>query len=80
MSLSATGPAGVASSHRLAAAAGAEALSAGGSAVDAALAAAFTQWVVNAPQCGPGGEMVALVANSSGDGGDGGKTGDGGTA
>ena len=84
MSLTATGPAGVASSHPLAAAAGAEALSAGGSAVDAALAAAFTQWVVNAPQCGPGGEMVALVANSSGDtgdggdGGDGGKTGDGG--
>lgn len=39
-----------------------EALRSGGSAVDAALAAAFTQWVVNAPQSGPGGELVALVA------------------
>ena len=62
MSLFATGSAGVASGHRLATEAGVEALQAGGTAVDAALAAAFTQWVVNAPQSGPGGEMVALVA------------------
>lgn len=44
-----------------------EALAAGGSAVDAALAAAFTQWVVNAPQCGPGGELLALVAEADGE-------------
>lgn len=44
-----------------------EALAAGGSAVDAALAAAFTQWVVNAPQCGPGGELLALVAGADGE-------------
>ena len=44
-----------------------EALAAGGSAVDAALAAAFTQWVVNAPQCGPGGELLALVADGDGE-------------
>ena len=64
------GAAGVASGHRLASEAGVEALRAGGSAVDAALAAAFTQWVVNAPQCGPGGEMVALVAPADGAAGD----------
>ena len=58
------GSAGVASGHRLATEAGIEALRSGGSAVDAALAAAFTQWVVNAPQSGPGGEMVALVAGT----------------
>ena len=57
-----SGSAGVASGHRLATEAGIEALKGGGSAVDAALAAAFTQWVVNAPQSGPGGELVALVA------------------
>ena len=61
---SVTGSAGVASGHRLATEAGITALRSGGSAVDAALAAAFTQWVVNAPQCGPGGEMVALVAGT----------------
>lgn len=44
-----------------------EALAAGGSAVDAALAAAFTQWVVNAPQCGPGGELLALAADADGE-------------
>ena len=59
---SVSGSAGVASGHRLATEAGIEALRSGGSAVDAALAATFTQWVVNAPQSGPGGEMVALVA------------------
>lgn len=62
MAGSVSGSAGVASGHRLATQAGIEALRSGGSAVDAALAAAFTQWVVNAPQSGPGGEMVALVA------------------
>ena len=61
---SVSGSAGVASGHRLATEAGIEALRAGASAVDAALAAAFTQWVVNAPQSGPGGEMVALVAGT----------------
>lgn len=63
---SVSGSAGVASGHRLATEAGIEALRTGGSAVDAALAAAFTQWVVNAPQSGPGGEMVALVAGTGG--------------
>ena len=69
---SVTGSAGVASGHRLATEAGIEALRAGGTAVDAALAAAFTQWVVNAPQSGPGGEMVALVAGAGGNGAGGG--------
>ena len=32
--------------------------------MDAALSAAFTQWVVNAPQSGPGGEMLVLVAGA----------------
>ena len=64
MTVSASGSAGVASGHPLATEAGIAALRAGGTAVDAALAAAFTQWVVNAPQCGPGGEMVALVARA----------------
>ncbi len=64
---SVSGSAGMASGHRLATEAGIKALKAGGTAVDAALAAAFTQWVVNAPQSGPGGEMVALVAGA-GDG------------
>lgn len=63
----AAGAAGVASGHPLAAEAGIAALAAGGSAVDAALAAAFTQWVVNAPQCGPGGELLALVADADGE-------------
>ena len=66
------GSAGVASGHRLATEAGIKALKAGGTAVDAALAAAFTQWVVNAPQSGPGGEMVALVAAADGGNGTGG--------
>ena len=66
MAASVNGSAGVASGHRLATEAGIEALQAGGTAVDAALAAAFTQWVVNAPQSGPGGEMVALVAGKGG--------------
>ena len=70
MAGSVSGPAGVASGHRLATQAGIEALRSGGSAVDAALAAAFTQWVVNAPQSGPGGEMVALVAGGGGQAGE----------
>ena len=75
---SVSGSAGVASGHRLATEAGIEALKAGGTAVDAALAAAFTQWVVNAPQSGPGGEMVALVARAGGiRGADGGDAADG---
>jgi gamma-glutamyltranspeptidase/glutathione hydrolase len=57
-----TGRAAVASGHPRAAEAGAETLVAGGSAVDAALACAFTQWVVNAPLCGPGGDLVLLHA------------------
>ena len=73
---SVSGSAGVSSGHRLATEAGIEALRAGGSAVDAALAAAFTQWVVNAPQSGPGGEMVALVAEPDGSVGHGDGTGD----
>ena len=67
---SVSGSAGVASGHRLATEAGIEALRVGGSAVDAALAAAFVQWVVNAPQSGPGGEMVALVAGGGGPSGE----------
>jgi len=61
MSPAAQGVAGVASGHPLATDAGIDALANGGSAADAALAAAFTQWVVNAPLCGPGGDCVALV-------------------
>lgn len=53
----------MASGHPIAADAGLTALQNGGSAVDAALTAAITQWVVNAPQCGPGGELMALVAD-----------------
>ena len=55
-----TGRACVASGHPRAAQAGADALARGGSSVDAALACAFTQWVVNAPLCGPGGDLVLL--------------------
>ena len=57
--------AGVASGHPAAADAGRAALSAGGTAVDAALSAAFTQWVVNAPLCGPGGDMVVLAVDGA---------------
>lgn len=38
----------------------------GGNAVDAALAAAFCQWVVMGPHCGPGGELVLLHAAADG--------------
>jgi gamma-glutamyltranspeptidase len=50
----------VASGHPLAAAAGRDALAGGGSVIDAALTMAFTQWVVNAPLCGPGGDLFVL--------------------
>jgi gamma-glutamyltranspeptidase len=50
----------VASGHPLAAEAALDALRAGGSAVDAVLAAAFAQWVVNGPMCGPGGDLFVL--------------------
>jgi gamma-glutamyltranspeptidase / glutathione hydrolase len=53
---------GVASGHPLAADAGLDALRRGGSAVDAVLAAAFAQWVVNGPLCGPGGDLFVLYA------------------
>jgi gamma-glutamyltranspeptidase / glutathione hydrolase len=56
----------VASGHPVAAQAGIDALAVGGSAVDAALACAFTQWVVNAPLCGPGGDLLLLHAHRSG--------------
>ena len=66
MTLEGRGRAGVASGHPAAAAAGLAALAADGSAVDAALAAAFTQWVVNAPLCGPGGDLVVLTSGEGG--------------
>lgn len=61
-----TGRACVASGHPLAAQAGVDALAAGGSAVDAALSSAFAQWVVNAPLCGPGGDLLLLHVTASG--------------
>lgn len=55
------GPLGaVAAGHPLSAVAGVDALAAGGSSVDAALAMAFAQWVVNSPLCGPGGDLLVL--------------------
>ena len=51
----------VATEHSLAAAAGAEMLSAGGNAIDAALAAAAAVCVVHASSCGIGGGGFALV-------------------
>ncbi|WP_373069064.1 gamma-glutamyltransferase [Gemmatimonas sp.] len=51
---------GVASGHPLAADAGLRVLDDGGSAVDAALTMAITQWVVNSPMCGPGGELFVM--------------------
>lgn len=48
------------SGHPLATSAGLGVLRAGGSSVDAALAMAFTQWVVAGPTCGPGGDLVLM--------------------
>lgn len=53
---------GVACGHLLAARAGIDVLNEGGSAVDAVLAIAFCQWVVNGPLCGPGGDLFVLHA------------------
>lgn len=50
----------VTSGHPLGTEAGLAALRGGGSSVDAALAAAFTQWVVSSPVCGPGGDLFVL--------------------
>jgi gamma-glutamyltranspeptidase/glutathione hydrolase len=61
-----TGRACAASGHPVAAQAAVETLAAGGSSVDAALAAAFAQWVVNAPLCGPGGDLLLLHATANG--------------
>src|SRR5207237_7631538 len=65
--LAARGPGGaVATEHPLAAAAGAEILGAGGSAVDAAIAAATAICVVHASSCGLGGGGFALVHRADG--------------
>jgi gamma-glutamyltranspeptidase / glutathione hydrolase len=61
-----SGAYGAASGHPLAAEAGLAALRAGGSAVDAVLTAAFAQWVVNGPLCGPGGDLFVLYLPSDG--------------
>ncbi len=50
----------VTSGHPLGTEAGLAALRSGGSSVDAALAAAVTQWVVSSPVCGPGGDLFVL--------------------
>ncbi|HEX7131506.1 MAG TPA: gamma-glutamyltransferase [Iamia sp.] len=50
----------VTSGHPLGTEAGLAALRSGGSSVDAALAAAFTQWVASSPVCGPGGDLFVL--------------------
>ncbi|MGZ8695156.1 MAG: gamma-glutamyltransferase, partial [Gaiellaceae bacterium] len=51
----------IAAGHPLTAEAGARALSDGGTAVDACLAAAFTSWVAESPLTGPGGGGFMLV-------------------
>lgn len=56
----------VASPHHLASAAGADVLRAGGTAVDAAVAAAAVLGVVTPYHCGPGGDLFAIVAEPDG--------------
>src|SRR5690348_3723955 len=51
----------IAAGHPLTAEAGASVLAAGGNAVDACVAAAFTAWVVESPLTGPGGGGFMLV-------------------
>src|SRR3954462_5035822 len=51
----------VAAGHPLTAEAGARVLAAGGNAVDACIAAAFTSWVVESPLTGPGAGGFMLV-------------------
>src|SRR5260221_8515365 len=51
----------IAAGHPLTAQAGARVLEAGGSAVDACVAAAFTSWVCESPLTGPGGGGFMLV-------------------
>jgi len=54
----------IAAGHPLTAEAGAEVLRAGGNAVDACIAAAFTSWVVESPLTGPGAGGFLLVRAS----------------
>lgn len=56
----------VVAGHPLAAAAGQAALAAGGTAVDAVLAAAFTAWVAMPDMCGPGGDLFLLYRPAEG--------------
>src|SRR5438094_7972364 len=51
----------IAAGHALTAEAGARVLEAGGSAVDACVAAAFVSWVCESPLTGPGGGGFMLV-------------------
>ncbi|HJX46584.1 MAG TPA: gamma-glutamyltransferase, partial [Gaiellaceae bacterium] len=51
----------IAAGHPLTAEAGAQILAAGGNAVDACIAAAFTSWVCESPLTGPGGGGFMLV-------------------
>src|ERR1700704_6348485 len=51
----------IAAGHPLTAQAGARVLEAGGNAVDACIAAAFTSWVCESPLTGPGGGGFMLV-------------------
>ena len=51
----------IAAGHPLTAEAGAKVLEAGGNAVDACIAAAFTSWVCESPLTGPGGGGFMLV-------------------
>lgn len=63
----ASGPRGaIAAGHPLAAVAGLRMLEAGGSAVDACLAAAFAAWVVMPDMSGPGGDLFILVRDADG--------------